>query len=123
MSKNYQIVEPPTLAGLFGTPANFDIAVALFTWLIDRLREDLKEQLVGAELEVIRAEYHGAYPAIGIHYDSDTDPNDLGPLVESTIAKLLSERTLADFLSFVASSKIDWKEVTDKLVRSPSAVP
>ena len=123
MSKSYQIVEPPTLAGLFGAPTNFTIAVALFTWLIHLLREDLKEELVGAELEVIRAEYQEAYPAIGIHYLGDTSPDDLGPLVESMIARLLSERTLTDFLAFVARSKIDWKEVTDNLVRTPSAAP
>lgn len=116
MSKNYQIVEPPSLAGMFGAPRNFDIAVALFTWLIVLLREDLKEQLIGAELEVIRAEYHGAYPAIGIHYD--TNPDDLGPLIEATVAKLLSERSVIEFISFVETSKIDFKEMTDSLVRS-----
>jgi hypothetical protein len=117
MSKGYQIIEPDTLVGLFADPKYFELSVALFTWLIERLREDLKEQLVPAELDIIRVEYCGAYPAIGIHYH-DRNPNDLGPLVESTIAKLMSERPVLEFVSFVARSKLDWREVTDKLMKS-----
>ena len=53
-------------------------------WLVAAVPDELGEKLAGAELHVIRAEYHGAYPTIAIRYEA-LDAPDLGPLVEEAI--------------------------------------
>ena len=116
MSKGYQIVEPASLAGILAVPESFELTVAVLSWLSAKLHEELKEQLVGAQLAVIRVEYHGAYPAIGIQYESN--PNDLGPLVESTINRLLKECSVLELVSFVQTSGIQLRERTQQLLGS-----
>jgi hypothetical protein len=115
MKKGYQIIEPPSLSGLFPRTASFDVTVALLSWLVETLRVELNDRLGGAEIELIRAEYQGAYPAIGIHYPAE-EGEDLGLVVETAITELLRQRSMADFVSFLARARTDWRKVTDDLV-------
>jgi hypothetical protein len=118
MKKSYQIIEPAALGTLLGKPKSFDFTLAILSWLIDLVRAELRDQLDGAQIELIRAEYHGAYPAIGIHYDRP-EKEDLGPLVEATLSKLLQERTGLDFASWVVRADADWRKLTDDLLGAP----
>jgi len=115
MNKGYQIIEPACLGELMTLNGSVDVAVALLSWLVEILRIDLEDRLNGAQIELIRAEYHGAYPAIGVHYPR-TDAEDLGPVVETTIAELTGRRSIADFAAFLARVRMDWRKVADDLM-------
>jgi hypothetical protein len=115
MSKGYQLLETPCLSDLVAAPKNFDLSVAVLSWLVEVISEELKEQLDRAEIEVIRAEYFGAYPALGIHYKGDPE-EDLGPIVEAMAAKVLRERPVSDFVSYLMRAGTDWRKVTDDIV-------
>lgn len=120
MKKTYQIVEPVVLSELLGEPRAFEVTIALLSWLVDLTNKELKDQLQGAEVEVIRAEYHGPYPAIGVCYESAT-ASDLGPLVEATIARMLRDRAAQDFVDFLGRVTTDWRREAERLVGPKSA--
>jgi hypothetical protein len=118
MTKGYQIIEPTKLIGIFNNSGHDDLAVAVFYWLIQQLKIELKDQLVGVQIEVIKVAHHYAwnvYPTLGIHYESEL-PQDLEPLIEKTIDLLLEEWPIIDLLTFIAASKTDWKAVTKELM-------
>ncbi len=116
MKKGYQVMELSLLDPLFSQRKYFDFAIAIFYWLIRELHVELKDQLAGAQIEVIRVEYLGAYPALGIHYGNSGEVKDLEPLVEATIYRLLQEKPVIELVTFIAASGTDWKEVTTKLM-------
>lgn len=105
----YQLIEPATLDRVFAVPGNFAIAVAMFHWLIDELHRELGDQLQGVTLQVVRVEYLGAYPALGLQYEREG--HDVGPLVEQTIERILRSRPVASFAQFVGQSRLDWDAV------------
>ena len=107
MNIGYQLVEPPSVAALLAKSHSASITVALLTWLIEVASEELKDDLVDKQLAVIRAEYVGAYPAIGIHYGSP-GATDFAPRLEATFARLLAERHVGDFVSFLSRSTTNW---------------
>lgn len=113
--KGYQLLEVDVLDGILGLPTNFDVNVALLSWLVEQLHIELGERLQGNEVEVILAQYHGAYPALGIHYPTPGS-DDVGPLVETTIAELLTRRSVEDFIFFLARTPTDWRKTTDGLM-------
>jgi hypothetical protein len=115
MKKGYQLIEPGSLSELLPLTSTFDVTIALLSWLVDVLRAELKERLGSAELQVIRGEYQGAFPAIGIHYRVD-EGEDLGPVVEAAIRDVLSQRPTSDFVSFLARSRTDWRRMTNDLL-------
>ncbi len=117
MKHGYQIIEPTALNHLLATPKAFEITVALLYWLVELTRAELKETLEEAKagIEVIRAEYHGPYPAIGVRYDS-SGTLDLAPLVEATIMKILQGRAVVDLVSFLERCPADWRRETDALL-------
>ena len=118
MKKEYQIIEPNKLVGLFGNPKHFEFAVAIFHWLICELRTDGAIQNQNVEIEVIRVTYQGSYPALGIHY-KDKIHEDIGPQVITSIEKLLREKPVLDLAISIKNSKSSWKELTDQLMNSP----
>jgi len=115
MKKNYQVIEPSQLVGLFGDPKHFEFAVAIFHWLINELNADPEIQSQNIEIEVIRVTYHGSYPALGIHYKNKTH-GDIGPKIVSSIEKLLSGKPVIDLVESIKGSKTSWKELTDQLM-------
>jgi hypothetical protein len=115
MKKGYQLIEPELLAGLVAAPKTFDLSIALLAWVVEVVRAELGDRLKGVELEIIRVEYFGAYPAIGIHY-SAADIDDVGPLVEATIVDLVTQRPVADFVSFLMRTPRNWREEAEALL-------
>lgn len=115
MKKGYQIIDAAGLKRLLAVTTSFDLTIALLSWLVELLHGELRERLTGVEIEIIRAEYYGPYPAIGIHYPMQ-DTNDVGPLVETTIEELLKQRPVADFSAFLARTPTDWRKATDDLI-------
>lgn len=114
--KGYQVMELSQLDSLFADPKYFDIAIAIFHWLIKELREELKGQIDNIQVDIIRVEYIGAYPTLGIHYENPNETPDMEPLIETAINQLLRERTVIELISFIAQSEINWRDVTAKLM-------
>lgn len=116
MSKGYQLLEAAApLAKFLANPKTLEVSVLILAWLAAQLSVELKDQLIGAHIEVIRAEYQGAYPALGIHYERE-DKEDLGPLVEMKMAELLRSRSILELLQFAQEAKITWRHRADQLM-------
>jgi hypothetical protein len=114
MSKGYQIVEPRALDELIREPRNRMAAVAVLSWVCEMLRLELQNRCQRVEFEVINVTYLGSYPAIGIHY-LDKDPQDIGPIVQATVDRILQERSALELISFIAQENADWHQKTAKL--------
>ncbi len=119
----YQLIEPAPLADLQANArvgGGAAVALAVLAWLVAAVPDELGEKLAVAELHVIRAEYHGAYPTIAIRYEA-LDAPDLGPLVEEAITRILRDRAAIDFVAFVSKSSRNWScEAEDLLAPAPS---
>jgi hypothetical protein len=113
-TKGYQVIEPTALAPLLSDPSNHVLAVMTLSWLIEQLQGTLGGQLEGVSLEVIRVEYHGAYPALGVHYTSES--SDLGPVIEACVEGLLRDRSVGDLVEYVVRRRVDWAERTATLL-------
>lgn len=108
MPNGYQIIEPSGLGVLLGKPWHFDFAVAVLTWLIAEVKIALSDRLAEVDIEIIRVAYSGSgYPSIGVKYKSPR-PLDLGPLIESTINRLLREKAAYDVIVGVANRPTSW---------------
>jgi hypothetical protein len=116
MSTGYEIIEPPPLASLLATLRHASFSVALLTWLAREVQTELGQKLSGARLEVIPVFSHGGsgFPALGLnHAQKDSE---LGPLVEATIERLLSERPVLELAHFIAASETSWLEEASRLL-------
>jgi len=98
-------------------PKNFDVAVAILSWLAEEVERELRQTMGGAKLKVIRAEYEGAHPVIAIRYN-DGHQGDLGPSVSATIAGLVERKTIRDFIDYLGKRKTDWRAKTDELMKA-----
>jgi hypothetical protein len=120
MRKGYhEIVEPRSLVPLFSRTKHFEFAVAIFHWLIQELYLELKDQLDGVEIEVIKFVHHSpinVYPALGIHFENPTETHALAKLIEETMDRLLQERSALELVTFFGANGMDWKLVTAKLM-------
>ncbi len=113
--KCYQIVEPEILEQWLRVGQNQEILVALLSWIVKRLRVDFEKPYPGVSIDVIRVEYAGAYPAIGVHYPDDLTV-DLAVPIQAAINRLLSNASLIDFLKYVFEEGPRWTEVSDGLL-------
>jgi hypothetical protein len=115
MAKGYRIIEPVLIDPLLKYDKYHSYAVPIFYWLIEELYKELKDQLEGVDIEVIKVEYMGAYPVLGLKYEIKPyeAPNfQLEKTVEETANRLLRERPISDLVNFIATSGMDWKEMT-----------
>ena len=98
-------------------PNQHVLLMALMGWLIDEINVILKSELKDAELEIIKAQYVGdGYPALGIHYFNRQNPEDVGPILEATVERLLSNRSVSQFISYACKSSMNWNEALIKLM-------
>jgi hypothetical protein len=106
----YQLIEPLSLGRFPCSMRSGSIVVAVLSWLIELIRVELGERLGPAKIELIQGEYFGIYPAIGIKYATE-EPEDLEPLVEEIVARLLKEKTMSDFIDYLMRTDCDWARV------------
>lgn len=103
----YTIIEPPSLEDWLGTVKNRAMLVALLSWLRLRLSEALKDDSLALKIDVIRVEYLGTYPALGVHGIDDV-PADIPERLNGLTEQILSGSSVADFLNFALADDIDW---------------
>ncbi|MCC2974214.1 hypothetical protein [Massilia sp. IC2-476] len=103
----YTIIEPPSLGEWLGTVKNCGMLVALLTWLRHRLSEALKDDFPVLRIDVIKVEYLGTYPALGIQCSDDV-PSDIDARLNDLTNRILSDSSVTDFLNFALDDGIDW---------------
>jgi hypothetical protein len=117
MKKGYQLLEVRALDNFAKWPHQHILLVPILFWLVDEINLELKTELKNVQLEVIKAQYLGpAYPALGIHYFNRKNPDDVGPIVETAIERLLNKKSVFDFVKFAEKGNINWNEVLTKLM-------
>ena len=115
MSEGYQVVEPECLSALTASPHQVEFAVAVLYWLQQALRAELGSRLEGVDIDIIRVEYHGAYPALGLKYREKVPA--IGRLVEDAANRLLRNRSVADLSDFIARTDRNWGQLSRDLMR------
>lgn len=111
----YEIFEPEIIGEWFSVIKNQSVLVALLTWIIDKIRISLIAQNQNLILELIKVEYHGCYPAIGIKVN-ETTPDNFIDVLEIFTREILHRTSVYDFLEFLFANDIDWVKVTKKLL-------
>jgi len=103
----YTIVELPSLERWLSSVNNSSMLVALCTWLTHRLSQALHDDYPSLIIEVIRVDYLGAYPALGLRDERNSDnlPERINDLAE----RILSSSSISDFLDFAFKDNIDWE--------------
>ena len=107
----YQIVEPQIIQQWLNIVVHREFLVALLYWLAERLTKQLSTKYPGIEVSVIKVQYHGAYPCIGIRYPDESVP-DLCESSEQSIENLIRNTSVLDFIQFVFSSKKSWSNLS-----------
>ena len=96
MKKGYQLLVTPKLAGLQRQRFSHQPLMSILLWLIECVDSDLKDELKDVSLEVVTAQYVGdGYPCLAIHYFNKENPQDVGPIVEAAVERLLQVEVLA----------------------------
>lgn len=94
----YQIVELEALDKLIISQASLHMQISIILLLIDHVKYSLKRNDI--ELAIIKVEYVGAYPAIGIKYILQTS-EDLEPIVTQECETALNSVTVNDLIEFI----------------------
>lgn len=81
--------------------------LALLTWLQHRLVGALKDDFPALRIDVIKVEYLGSYPALGLQCDDDV-PSDMHERLDDLTRHILSDSSVTDFLNFALDDGIDW---------------
>jgi hypothetical protein len=116
-NKPHQLLATECLDELFKYERTHLIAVAILSWLIEAINRDYQQALRGAELIIVNGRFVGSgYPALGIHYGDVKNPEDLGPMVEAAVEKLVREKPVADFVGFLAKNATDWAKETRSII-------
>ena len=59
---------------------------------------------------------YGAYPCLGIQYFNEKNPEDVGPIVEAAIERLLKKKTVFDFVKYAEKDNVNWNKVLTKVM-------
>jgi len=117
MKKGYQLLVTPKLAGLQRQRFSHQPLMAILLWLIECVDSDLKDELKDVSLEVVTAQYVGdGYPCLAIHYFNKENPQDVGPIVEAAVERLLDEKSVLDLVEFIATSNVNWTARLNKIM-------
>lgn len=110
-ARGYELVEPRELDALAASdPQKQDVAICLLCWLASELKRALPKELDGVDVDVLWV-YRG-YPALGLHYASNTNES-VAPIVERTATELLAQNRVDDLVAFAARD--EWLTTRDRL--------
>jgi hypothetical protein len=105
----YQVVELRAIDNLIRNQNSLEIQISVLLWLIKCTQSELVGK--GIELEVIKVEYLGAYPAIGIKYLSQDVP-DLESFIVERCEHVLNTFTVENLLQFISENSKYIKDFT-----------
>lgn len=111
----YEICEPEIFGEWLATVKNRSILVPFLTWILGRVDDELKDKFPELNIEIIKVEYSGIYPAIGIRND-DNIPENAIKILESLLEEILRTASVYDFVDFVFKDDTDWNDVAQRLL-------
>ena len=94
----YWLIEPDVLAPYAMLPAMHPFARLLFGCLAEKVSRRLDLPAAGISLEVIEANYHGAYPCLAARSVGGELRDGLDEDVEAEVAAILAETPARDLL-------------------------
>ncbi len=115
MNRGYRIIEPILINSMIVDKKYHAYAVSVLFWLVEAIYKALEDQIDTFDLEVIKVEYMGVYPALGLQYESmpyEAPNYPLEKLIEETANRLLSEKPISELIKYIAASVVDWNEMT-----------
>lgn len=109
MSDGFFLIEPMALNPLIGITRDHTLSVLALEWLLGRIREG-DSLAANADLRVIRVEYHGAYPSIGLvpHGASREHCDAIESAIQRAAEELVASGTLAGLFEFAATNPRNW---------------
>lgn len=113
--KGYQVMVLPILDELFSNPTNFTFSIIIFDWLISEMRK--RGVLQGIDVEIIKVDYMGAYPCLGINYHDPNTAINKEASIEETVRSILHQKTTYDFVQYVMSTSKNWDEMTKQIMK------
>ncbi|PHV35630.1 hypothetical protein [Janthinobacterium sp. BJB304] len=115
-NEGYEIYEPEVLGDWLGVVNNQAALVGFLMWLVEELKPLLLAKFPKLSLEVIKVEYLGTYPALGIKNSADYAAVDVAVFMESAIGEILQRTSVSVFLEFLFGSDVDWSEVANRML-------
>lgn len=111
--KGYQLIEPFFLPELIRQDATLEVCIAVLCWLVDCLKKEEELKSLPIEIDLIKAEYMGAYPCIGIHY-LDNSERDWGPEVTAKVESYFQKEYLPAYNNYLTENTIEIQQAIDK---------
>jgi hypothetical protein len=100
--KGYQLIEHDTI--LSELLVSNEVIIGISYWFVSLLREDVDLKHLPIEIDVIRANYHGRYPCIGIHY---LEPiNNVQEIVFRKLEQYYSDLQFAAFYDYIKKNHV-----------------
>ncbi len=113
----YQIIELESVDSLIQNSNSLEIQVAILLLLIDKIRGLLPKEI--EEISLIKVEYLGAYPAIGLKY-STQDSIDLEPFIVERCEHFMGLLSIRNLLDFMNANKFLINEKLSAFIDLPS---
>lgn len=100
--KNYTVVEVDKIDCLISNDLTYNWSVLLILFLIIKINKELTQTDKSFRLFLVKLDYHGEYPAIGIQYfDFNEDQVDEIELsIINMVNIYLSQSNIIDFVNF-----------------------
>lgn len=118
--KGYQLIEPFFLPELIRQDATLEVCISILCWMVDCLKKEEELKNLPIEIELIKAEYAGAYPCIGIHY-LDNSERDWEPEVTAKVEGYFQKPYLSDYYRYLKENSLEIQQNIDKFKASDKA--
>lgn len=100
--KGYQIIEFDSIDNFRASITDLSLEIALFLRLTQLVKEkyNLPDSI---ELDIIKAEYLGSYPTIGVHYHSE-DTENIEQILCYEFQFMIENTSISELLNFMSSN-------------------
>jgi len=105
----YTVVEPEIINEWLAITRNQEMLVSLLYWLVEDVNVKLAEefQFPPVQAEVIRVEYLGVYPAIGVREGGNISI-DIAKKIEEIVTRKIQATSVLEFFQFALNENRDW---------------
>ena len=119
MDRRYLIFEPEQVSPMINETSNYEIIIAVLSWLVDELKVELKDRLSETDFGVIKTfgKFGGAYPGIAIYSDKMEYFDAEYKLIEAVSEKILQENSVRTFVRYVGKAENDWTDITKETMK------
>lgn len=108
--KGYQVVEIESL-DKFITSEHLSTYISLLIWVASCIN-NMPKLSTHIQVDVIKVEYLGAYPALGIKYLAEGQ-DDFEPVVHEEYEKLVAQTSVYELLKFIETNEDEIARIRD----------